>query len=245
MKHAAEAGGWEIAGAIAMVVWMVVMWAGVAVLAVGLRKPLRPWVFRTGLAVIGLGVLAQLGHFQEHVLQVGYWVGHPNSPSWMTPWGTGLANGFGQVDHTKPSLGMEILHLVGNFHFLAGLAGVALVTHHAVQSRARHWGRMGVVMQGIHGLEHIALTVSVALGAKAIGLSTFFGQLDPGPGLWTYRVWWHFVANVIGTTIFAIALWQLWRERATIAAPYRDRARTVAAKAEPAEPIEGALPALP
>ncbi|MFE7744674.1 DUF6008 family protein [Nocardia sp. NPDC057455] len=224
MNHTAEATGLEILGAILMVAWMVVMWAAVGVLVVALRKPLRPWMFRTALGVVALGVVAQIGHFQEHVAQVGYWIQHPNSPAWMTPWGTGLANGFAQVDHMKPALGMEILHLVGNFHFLAGLVGVALITHHALESKARKWGRMGVLMQGIHGLEHLALTLTVAFGTKAIGLSTIFGLLDPGPGAATYRIWWHFLANVIGTTIFALALYHLWRERAMIEAGYRDSA---------------------
>ncbi|WP_063053612.1 DUF6008 family protein [Nocardia arthritidis] len=224
MNHTAEATELEILGAILMVAWMVVMWAAVGVLVVALRKPPRPWMFRTALGVIALGVVAQIGHFQEHVAQVGYWIQHPNSPAWMTPWGTGLANGFGQVNHMKPALGMEILHLVGNFHFLAGLVGIALVTHHAVESKARKWGRMGVLMQGIHGLEHLALTLTVAFGTKAIGLSTIFGLLDPGPGAATFRIWWHFLANVIGTTIFAVALYHLWRERAVIEAPFRDPA---------------------
>ncbi|MFG1794086.1 DUF6008 family protein [Nocardia sp. NPDC049149] len=222
MHHGAGAAGWEIAGAVLMVAWMVVMWAAVAVLIVGLRKQVRPWMYKTSLGVIALGVIAQIGHFQEHVLQAGYWIGHNNSPAWMTPWGTGLANGFGAVDPSNKTLGMEILHLVGNFHFLAGLVGVALITHRAIESQARKWARMGVVMQGIHGLEHVALTVSVLLGYKAIGLSTWFGLLDPGPGLWTYRVWWHFLANVIGTTIFALALINLWRERATIEATFHE-----------------------
>ncbi|WP_174189575.1 DUF6008 family protein [Nocardia barduliensis] len=242
MNHAAEATGLEILGAILMVAWMVVMWAAVAVLVVALRRPLRPWMFHTALGVIALGVIAQIGHFQEHVAQVGYWIQHPNSPAWMTPWGTGLANGFAQVNHMKPALGMEILHLVGNFHFLAGLVGVALITHHAVESKARKWGRMGVLMQGIHGLEHLALTLTVAFGTKAIGLSTIFGLLDPGPGAATYRIWWHFLANVIGTTIFALALYHLWRERATIAAAFRDPAAAKPSRA-PAAAKDAVAPA--
>jgi hypothetical protein len=59
----------------------------------------------------------------------------------------------------------------------------------------------------IHGLEHLSLTLSVAFGAKqAIGLPTWFGLLDPGPGLRTYRIWWHLIANVIGSVIFGAAL---------------------------------------
>ena len=45
-----------------------------------------------------LGVLGQLGHVQEHVAQAGYWIGHPNAKLWMTPWGMGLADGFGLLD---------------------------------------------------------------------------------------------------------------------------------------------------
>lgn len=82
---------------------------------------------------------------------------------------------------------------------------------------------MGVWMQGIHGLEHLALMVSVWLGAKqAVGLSTWFGQLTPGPGASAYRVWWHFWANVIGSFIFAMALVHLRRERGQICDSFRD-----------------------
>ncbi|HEY7591797.1 MAG TPA: DUF6008 family protein [Actinophytocola sp.] len=210
MSHTAS--GLDILGAVLLLGWAVAMWAAVAVVAVADR--LRPWVFRLAVAIVGLGVVGQLGHIQEHVAQVGYWLFHPNARPWMTPWGTGLANGFGVVDPSKPSLGMEILHFVGNLIFLAGLVGVTLLAGRALHTKARKWGRMGVWMQGIHGLEHLVLTLSVWLGApRAIGLSTWFGLLDPGPGLWTYRVWWHFVANVVGTVIFAIAVWHLWHER--------------------------------
>jgi hypothetical protein len=208
-------------GAVALLGWTVAMWVAVAVLAYATRRPVRPWTYRAAMVEIFLGILGQIGHVQEHVAQAGYWLGHPNDPGWMTPWGTALADGFGQVDHMKPTLGMEILHFTGNLLFLAGLVGVMLVTHHAVRSRARRWAKMGVWMQGLHGLEHLALMLSVWLGApRAIGFSTWFGLLDPGPGLWTYRVWWHFVANVVGSVIFAIAVYHLWRERRTIAATY-------------------------
>jgi hypothetical protein len=171
--------------------------------------------------VIVIGVIGQIGHLTEHVAQVGYWFQHPNSKAWMTPWGTGLARGFGQVDTSKPTLGMEILHLTGNFIFLAGLAAVMVITARARRSRSRWWGKLGVWMQGIHGLEHLSLTLSVWLGAsQAIGLSTWFGQLTPGPGLTTYRIWWHFIANVIGSVIFGIALYHLWRERRDIGGSY-------------------------
>jgi hypothetical protein len=212
----------DTAGAVVLVLWTAVMWLAVGVLAVANRRPVAPWVLPLSAGVIGLGILGQLGHVQEHVAQAAYWVWHPDAQPWMTPWGTGLAAGFGQVDMSKPSLGMEILHFTGNLIFLAGLVGVMLITRRAVRTKARWWGRMGVWMQGIHGLEHLALMLSVWLGApRAIGLSTWFGLLEPGPGLWTYRVWWHFIANVIGSMIFAMAVYHLWRERTVVAATYR------------------------
>ncbi|GAA4211913.1 DUF6008 family protein [Microbispora amethystogenes] len=240
---------WEIAGAAVLLAWAVVMWGAVAVLAYAQRHEVRPWMFPAAVAVIGLGIAGQIGHLQEHVAQAAYWVFHPNAQPWMTPLGTGLANGFGRVDPSKPSLGMEILHLTGNFVFLAGLAGVMVITRWAGRTQARRWGRMGVWMQGIHGLEHLALMVSVALGAKqAIGLSTWFGLLDPGPGLWTYRIWWHAIANLIGSVIFAIALYHLWRERAVVRAAYQ-RPRSVPDPETTARPLVGSSassgPALP
>jgi len=213
--------GWDTTGAILMLLWALGMWAAVAGLAYANRGPGRVWVFRASVTVIFVGIIGQIGHLQEHVAQAGYWIAHSNSPAWMTPWGTGLARGFGQVDKTKPTLGMEILHLTGNFIFLAGLVGVMVITRRTPGARSRWWGRMGVWMQTFHGLEHLALTLSIAFGAtKAIGFSTWFGQLDPGPGLVTYRVWWHFIANVIGSFIFGMAVYHLWRERNGLRAAY-------------------------
>ncbi len=219
MAHAASS--WDTVGAILLLLWAVTMWAAVAVLWCANRRTARPWLYRASATVIVIGVVGQIGHLTEHVAQVGSWLQHPNSPAWMTPWGTALARGFGRVDTTKPTLGMEILHLTGNFIFLAGLAGIMVITRHNRLTRTRRWGKMGAWMQGIHGLEHLSLTLSVAFGAsQAIGLSTWFGQLTPGPGLVTYRVWWHFTANVIGSIIFGVALYHLWCERREIRAPY-------------------------
>jgi len=213
--------GIDTLGAILLLLWAVAMWVAVAGLAFAGRTTARPWQFRACSAVIVIGVAGQIGHLQEHVAQAGYWIGHSNSAPWMTPWGTGLAKGLGQVDKTKPSLGMEILHLTGNFIFLAGLTAVMVISRRLKTSRTYWWGKMGVWMQGIHGLEHLALTLSIAFGAKqAIGFSTWFGQLDPGPGLWTYRIWWHFLANVMGSVIFSMAVVRLWQERAQIQATF-------------------------
>jgi hypothetical protein len=216
--------GWDTAGAVGLLSWAVLMWLAVAVLIRAQqtsRNGPRSWQFWAGASVILLGLVGQIGHASEHFFQVGYWVGHPQHFPWMTPWGDGLARGFGQIAPSRPSLGMEILHLVGNFIFLAGLVGVVVLTRPLAASAGRRWGRMGVWMQGIHGLEHLSLTLSVAFGAgRAIGLSTWFGLIPPGPGLWTYRIWWHFLANLLGTAIFAVALAYLWGERRDVAATY-------------------------
>lgn len=223
-----HATNWDIAGAIALLTWLVLMWAAVGYLWYAGRRTPRLWLYRAAGALVLVGVLAQLGHLQEHVAQLGYWAAHPDKPGWMTPWGTGLAMGFGKIDTARPALGMELLHLVGNFMFLAGLVGAMLITRRARATKTFKWARMGTWMQAAHGVEHLALTLSVAFGAKrAIGVSTLFGQLQPGPGLWTYRVWWHFIANVLGTAVFSMVVYCLWRERAVIEASHRpERVRT-------------------
>jgi hypothetical protein len=220
MNMGATAPTIDIIGAVLLLLWAAGMWVAVAALRVANRQQ-RLWVYTAIGVVIVLGVLAQIGHLTEHVAQVGYWLGHPNAKAWMTPWGTALATGFGTVDMTKPTLGMEILHFIGNLLFLSGLVAVMVFTTRARTTKARWWAKMGVWMQGIHGLEHLSLMLSVWLGAKqAIGLSTWFGLLAPGAGATTYRVWWHFIANVIGSFIFAMALYHLWRERRDIKATY-------------------------
>src|SRR4051794_22131122 len=108
----------DTTGAVLLLLWAVAMWAAVGVLAYAGRGPVRPWMFHGSVAVIGLGIVGQIGHFQEHVAQTAYWVGHSTAQPWMTPWGNGLSMGYGRVDMSKPSLGMEILHLIGNFIFL-------------------------------------------------------------------------------------------------------------------------------
>ncbi|MBW8806731.1 MAG: hypothetical protein JF587_23185 [Catenulisporales bacterium] len=214
---------WNTLGAWAVFAWVILMWAAVAGLAFANRGTKRMSVYNASMAVIVLGVVAQIAHFAEHVAQAVYWIGHPEAPSWMTPIGSGLAKGFGRIDTSRPTLGMELLHLMGNFLFLAGLAAVMVITRRARNTQTRRWGTMGVWMQGIHGVEHLALTLSVWLGAKqAIGLSTWFGTLTPGPGATTYRVWWHALANLMGTCIFAMALWNLRRERGQICDSFRE-----------------------
>lgn len=229
--------GWDTVGAILLFAWVVAMWAAVFVLWQANRRSVRPGLYRASSAVIIVGVVGQIGHLQEHFAQVGYWLGHPDAPAWMTPWATGLAKGYEQIDPSRPTLGMEILHLIGNLIFLAGLAAVMVITRRARDTRARYWGRLGMWVQGLHGLEHLSLTLSVWFGAtRAIGLSTWFGLVQPGIGLTTYRIWWHFTANLIGSFLFAMALYHLWRERGQIKAGFQPGQRADAATPAP-EPL--------
>jgi hypothetical protein len=217
----------ETAGAFLLFLWAVGMWVAVGALHIANRTR-RTWVYGATSALIVIGVIGQIGHLQEHVAQAGYWIVHPEAPAWMTPWGSGLAMGFQMIDPGRPTLGMEILHFLGNLIFLAGMVAIMVITTRARATKARRWAKMGVWMQGIHGLEHLSLMLSVWLGAKqAIGLSTWFGLLDPGPGASTYRVWWHFFANVIGSVIFAIALYHLWQERRVVKASFDDTSPVV------------------
>jgi hypothetical protein len=213
-NHQAHCSLWNVAGAIGLLALAVGMWLLVVRATAWDRQDRTRAAGRAGWTIVLVGLAVQLAHLSEHIAQIGYWLGHPNSPGWMTPWGSGVATGLGQIDTSKPTLGMEVMHFVGNMAFLAGLVGALLLTRsRASHSEARRWAKVGVWLQSAHGVEHLALMLSVWLGApRAIGVSTWFGLMDPGPGLWTYRVWWHFFANIIGSAVFAITVWHLRRE---------------------------------
>jgi hypothetical protein len=105
---------------------------------------------------------------------------------------------------------MEALHLVGNSIFLAGAVAILFLVVRSGPVGSHRPARAGVAVQSAHVLEHVALTVSVVVGSRPRGLSTLFGALDPGPGLWTYRIWWHLTVNAIATALLATALIR-WR----------------------------------
>jgi hypothetical protein len=222
-------------GALLLLGWAVAMFLAVAVLRRGHGRGVY-----LGLAgVVGVGLAGQIAHMGEHVVQIGYWLQAPNAPTRMTPWGSGMGRGFGRIETGKPVLGMELLHLVGNLIFWAGLLGAVLLTRRHPVSGARRTARIGAWVQGAHCVEHLSLTASVWLGAhRPIGLSTWFGTLPPGPGLWTYRVWWHFWANAIPTAIFVTAAVQLWRDRRSIAAGFV----ITPAQSAPADPVSVPAP---
>lgn len=157
------------------------------------------------LLAIAAGALAfQVVHALEHGLQAGYWVAHPTSPAWLTPWAEAGRDVLATVSDGRPSTGVELLHLAGNAIFLVGLFALAAPKLHSL-GLARPALRRSIMIQSAHVLEHVALTLSVVLGSAPIGVTTLFGLLPPtstvGVGV---RVWSHFLINA-GATWYAIA----------------------------------------
>lgn len=161
------------------------------------------------LKYLAVSALAfQMVHLIEHVAQLGYWIARPLEAPWLTPWaieGRDVLAADGNL-----ALGNELLHLVGNLIFLAGL--VALVLH--CRRRAQETPtplRVAMVVQGIHVAEHVVLTGTTAVWGKAAGLSTFFGLVS-GPVMTSYRVWFHFLIN-LAATWFAVRAVMLLHSR--------------------------------
>ena len=200
----------SLAGAVALVALLA---AVVVCLALGLVRRQWRWPLLAGVVA---GALFQLGHFGEHVTQAGYWAAHTDEAPWMTPWASALARSFGRLAPGTAGFGMEALHLVGNAIFLTGAVAIYVAVLRDGPPSSQRPARAGVAVQSVHVLEHVALTVSVLVGSRPRGISTGFGLLDPGPGLWTYRVWWHLSINAVATALLAVAVVR-WR-RSTAAA---------------------------
>lgn len=159
-------------------------------------------------AVAALGIGFQLLHAAEHLTQAAYWFSHPGEPPWMSPLGQ-------WVHHRTMTFGLttqqaaEAMHLGGNALFLVGLSCL----WRNVCDRCAGLGasrvsllRKAWILEAAHCLEHVALTVSALVTGRAVGLSTGVGLLEAGPVLWSYRVWWHLVANLAPLVLIGAAL---------------------------------------
>lgn len=155
------------------------------------------------LAVSGL--VFQAVHFIEHVAQLGYWLARPLATPWLTPWA--VAGRDQLAVGGDAALGNEILHLVGNLVFLAGLGALYLYRHRQTLATPLAL-RVAMVIQGFHVAEHMALTLTAAAWGKTVGISTFFGLVD-GPVMTSYRVWFHFLVNLVASWFAARALMPL------------------------------------
>lgn len=173
---------------------------GVAVVAwVAWARPESRRVIVTGIAAGGLAFQAL--HMAEHVVQLGVWLWAPDRPPFLTAWAEAGRDHLAVGGHT--ALGDELLHLGGNLVFLIGLVALAAL----VGKRGRVPSlSVALAVQGIHVIEHIALTGSLLATGRSIGVTTLFGVLDPGPGLWGTRVIAHFGLNAVASAATAVAL---------------------------------------
>jgi hypothetical protein len=167
----------------------------------GVRRPGGPRTRHLLLAVAAAGLGFQAVHTVEHLLQLGYWLAHPTSPAWLTPWASAGRDGLAALTDGRPMTGMELLHLLGNAIFLAGLCATL-----AVIGRDRAPQSLAAVtwLQAAHVAEHVALTATTLLSGQAVGLTTAFGLLPPGgPASTALRVWAHFAIN-LALTLYAL-----------------------------------------
>lgn len=150
-------------------------------------------------------ILFQYGHFVEHIIQVSAWLAGYTQAPYMTEFGHMLSGWLGMAFFTGDSaervqrLGMELLHLIGNFVFFWGTLGLWFL----LRTRTM---RMALAVQSFHLFEHVTLTLSSVFIDKAIGLSTLFGMPMSNFASVTYRVWWHFSFNAIPTLLVTCAL---------------------------------------
>ena len=149
------------------------------------------------LKYVAAGALAfQAVHVVEHLAQFGYWIAHPGEAPWLTPW---AAHGRDALAVGGEALGNELLHLIGNLIFLGGLLALVILCRRTGKSASDFPNlRIATVVQGFHVAEHVALTTTSFVLGKSIGLSTLLGLVD-GPMMTSYRVWFHFVVNLIAT----------------------------------------------
>ncbi len=149
---------------------------------------------------VGVGGLTfQVVHFLEHTLQAGYWMGHTSQPPWLTPWAAAGRDmlAFGG----NPGTGTELLHLIGNVIFFAGLVALCnLVYGYGARLRDVPALAGALWVQGFHVFEHLLLTGTYLVAGRALGFSTLFGALE-GAVLGGTRVWWHFTINLVATVL--------------------------------------------
>jgi hypothetical protein len=156
-----------------------------------------PGAWRVVRDVATAALVFQLVHFIEHVAQLGYWAMHTSSAPWLTPWA--MAGRELLVVDGTPASGNELLHLVGNLIFLAGVLALA-----GLVPRARRWTgeipflKPAILLQGAHVIEHVLLTGTYLASGEAIGFTTVFGLADGAFGS-TLRVWAHFLLNLVAT----------------------------------------------
>lgn len=174
--------------------------------------------------VAALALLFQLGHFAEHAFQFVVWILGDLSnicgrdTPWMSPWATELVRQIGIFlfpnggGARQMMLSMEVLHLIGNSIFLAGLASL----YYCVRSK---WVRWALFIESFHLYEHIMLTATAYFIGKPVGMSTLFGGTSVvGSREFAvgFRVIWHFGMNLLPMPFAMIGLMEYWREKVAL-----------------------------
>lgn len=183
---------------------------------------LRPGAWRMVRDLAVATLVFQVVHFIEHLAQLGYWMMHPSSAPWLTPWA--MAGRDMLVVDGTPASGNELLHLVGNLIFLAGLIALVILVWRVGRSIGEvPFLKPALWLEGIHVIEHVLLTGTYLAGGKAIGFTTLFG-LASGPFGSGLRVWAHFLLNLVGTYFAVRAMLGMKRRGLlTIAGPSSER----------------------
>lgn len=150
------------------------------------------------VAVTAGGIGFQVLHLVEHLSQVGYWVAHPTAAPWLTPWAGAGVDLLARLTDGQPGSGTELLHLVGNGIFLAGLAGAVLLARAQQPDDAPRLLRLALWVQAAHVAEHLVLTVTWFATGRSLGATTAFGALTDAP-LFATRVWAHYAINLVAT----------------------------------------------
>jgi hypothetical protein len=159
------------------------------------------------LAVVA-GFALQSFHSFEHVIQVVFWGKNPYAPGYMSPVAKKAAAGLESIAAStlgwtgRSTLGMELLHLVGNTLFLLGIAALLIGSPFAAK---RAGATLAFTFEGLHLLEHVILTATTVAGYPAWGNSTLFNTIS-GAQLSSHRIWWHFVMNIAALALFALAI---------------------------------------
>lgn len=187
---------------------------GLGLCALGWRSARRPDQRRTALAVLAVtGLVFQVVHVLEHTLQAGVSaVRGAGWEPWLTPWAQASREALGTWSSTDRWVGGELLHLLGNVVFLAGLVALGLWARREPVARRRDVRLLFVAtlaVQSFHVAEHVLLTSTILAMGCPHGLSTLFG-LVPIPARATVRIWFHFLLNAIPTAMTVLLLLR-WR----------------------------------
>lgn len=155
----------------------------------------RRWLIT--FAAGGLGF--QIFHAGEHVAQVAHWSTNPSAAPWLSPWAETGAHTLATVSDGRQATGEELLHLLGNLLFLAGLIA-AFVLAERLKGRGRTLLRFAVWVQVAHVAEHVLVTATWLATGTPRGVTTGFGTLAAIPEVGVVvRIWAHFALNLVAT----------------------------------------------